>query len=254
MDILNYFSILKDQETIGSSYLFVGGDFLLVQDVFRTINCQKEKNFCGICWDCKKIKEMNHPDLFIVEPEGMTTKISAIRGINQFLSLKSFRAPYKIVIIKDGLSLSTDAANAFLKTLEEPPHNSFIAICTPKIEGLLPTIVSRCRKIFLPCAGNSSGFTNSLDVIDFVNGKKMEFRDRRKFSVFLWEFILFLRGTLTNKAGYQKGANGLCKYPESWKFYSVKQISCMLQNASRIYESRGNININLALELIRAEF
>lgn len=252
-DILDYFAILKNRETLGSAYLFIGDDFSLVESVLKTINCRDKKDFCDDCDDCRKIKDLSHPDLFIVKPEGATTKIDVIREINRFLSLKSFQALNKMVIVKDGLSLSTEAANAFLKTLEEPPDNSFIAICVSKVEGVLPTIISRCRKIFLPCANSIDISFEPENIINFLNGGRAEFKDRRKFSDFLWTFILFLRSILLSKSGYQKTGVEFYKHPGPWNAYSVEQVLRILKNVLNIYQARSNININLALELMKVE-
>lgn len=251
-EILNYFRILKKNSKLGTSYLFIGQQFLLVFDLMKLISCKIDSSFCNSCWDCKRIGENKHPDLHVIEPEGLTIKIDAIREGIRFLSLKSFRLKNKIVLIKDAQYLSPEAANAFLKTLEEPPKNSFIAICVSKLEGLLPTIISRCRKIFLPSEIQESDSSLIFLVSDFLRGKDVKFKDRKEFSSFLWTLIILLRNSLISKTAFSN--NRLSQEGEGemvLKSYSVVQIDDILKNVLKIYSASNTVNMNLALNMIR---
>jgi len=75
-------------------------------------------------------------------PEPMT-----IRSLIHFLRRRAFQSPFKVAIVSDGHRMNQSAANAFLKTLEEPPPNTVIFLLTTGTEGMLPTILSRCQKI-----------------------------------------------------------------------------------------------------------
>ena len=97
-DILNYFQILKKREFLGTSYLFVGEDIQAILDVAKLISCTENEDFCDSCWDCKRIEEGNHPDLFTISPDGFSIKIESIREGMSFFSLKSFRLKNKIMI------------------------------------------------------------------------------------------------------------------------------------------------------------
>ena len=99
-DILNYFQILKRKGLLGTSYLFVGEDDRVILDVAKLISCTEPEGFCDSCWDCKRIEEGNHPDLFTILPDGFSIKIESIREGMRFFSLKSFRLPRKIMIIR----------------------------------------------------------------------------------------------------------------------------------------------------------
>ena len=70
-----------------------------------------------------------------------------IRSLIHFLRRRAFQSPYKVAIVADGQRLNQAAANAFLKTLEEPPPRTVILLLTTGTEGMLPTILSRCQKI-----------------------------------------------------------------------------------------------------------
>jgi len=252
-DILNYFQILKRRELLGTSYLFVGEDDKVIVDVAKLISCSEELDFCGSCWDCKRIEEGNHPDLFTIEPDGFSIKIEQVREGMRFFSLKSFRLRRKIMIIKDAQALTPAAANAFLKTLEEPPKNSFIAISASKLDGLLPTIISRCRRIFLPSREEGVDESLEVSVFSFLRGHQgLRFTDRKRFSSFLWALIMVLRDGLISKSGLRN--NQLLQSGEGEIIlgsYSVSQIDSILKDILKIYGEAKSINMNLALNLIR---
>ncbi len=70
-----------------------------------------------------------------------------VRALIQFLRRRAYQGPWKVAIIADGQRLNAAAANAFLKTLEEPPPQTVIMLLTTGTEGMLPTILSRCQKV-----------------------------------------------------------------------------------------------------------
>ncbi|MBU2102198.1 MAG: hypothetical protein KKF80_02275, partial [Candidatus Omnitrophica bacterium] len=194
--IVDYFTLLKEQGTVGVSYLFVGDNEPLVRDVIKLVSCRESKSFCGVCWDCSAIEKARHPDVCMVDPQPAMIKIDQIRDVQGFLSLKSFRAPRKIVFMRQAQSLGLEAANAFLKTLEEPPRNSFLAIMATKSEGLLPTIVSRCRKIYLPPCGDDTVLIAPEMLVSFLSGEKIRCKDRREFAAFIGTYCAALRDAL----------------------------------------------------------
>jgi DNA polymerase-3 subunit delta' len=94
-------------------------------------------------------REGAHPDLMIVEKMENKTQIGIEqinRGIEPWLAMKPYRARYRVVVIADANLLSLPAANALLKTLEEPPAYA-VLILTSDEPYLLETIVSRCQLI-----------------------------------------------------------------------------------------------------------
>ena len=250
--ILNYFRILKKRELLGTSYLFVGEDDRVILDVAKLISCTEGTDFCDSCWDCKRIEEGNHPDLFTILPDGFSIKIESIREGMSFFSLKSFRLRNKIMIVRDAQALTPAASNAFLKTLEEPPKNSFIAISASKLDGLLPTIISRCRRIFLPSRQEEVDRSLENSVFDFLRGQDLRFIDRKRFSSFLWTLIMVLRDDLISKTGFVNNQLPQSKEGEIiLGSYSVSQIDSILKDILKIYGAAKSVNMNLALNLIR---
>jgi len=102
---------------------------------------------CDECESCKKIETGAHPDFLIVSPEERQIRIEEIRMIDEALSFKPFEGRKKIVVVDDADTMNISAANAFLKTLEEPPEDSIIILISSKPDRLPDTIRSRCSRI-----------------------------------------------------------------------------------------------------------
>ena len=102
---------------------------------------------CDDCSSCKKIDSGVHPDLLVISPEGGQIRIEEIRSINDTLSLKPFEGRWKVVVVDEASTMNPYAANAFLKTLEEPPKDSLIILVSSNPERLPDTIRSRCSRV-----------------------------------------------------------------------------------------------------------
>jgi len=90
-----------------------------------------------------------HPDLYWISPEKGSLKIDQVRDLTRQLALSPLEGPWQVAVL-DRFELATPgAANALLKTLEEPPPNVLLALLAQQAEALLPTIVSRCQIIAL---------------------------------------------------------------------------------------------------------
>ena len=92
-------------------------------------------------------REVAHPDMRWLAPQDGTIKIDAVRDIIGFLMQTPHTAGRKVAVIQDAEQMNANAANALLKTLEEPPAESFLALCSGAPGRLLPTIRSRCQRV-----------------------------------------------------------------------------------------------------------
>ncbi|MCF7870490.1 MAG: hypothetical protein K9L95_01905 [Candidatus Omnitrophica bacterium] len=243
--IISYFSALKQKKIIGPSYIFIGENLSLIGRLLKIINCQETSKYCGQCWSCKRLDDFKHPDLLVVEPEGVSIKINQIRQAIRFLSRSSYLAPKKILLVKDAQKLTAEAANLFLKTLEEPPNNSFIGLICPKLEDILPTIISRCRKIYLPYLENKA-IKSEDDVEAILRSGYFGSQKRKDFSLFLESLIILLHKRLKSKISYagQPGSGFLSSL-------DFKETITALENLFKIYQASGTVNINLAINLIK---
>lgn len=139
------------------SYLFTGidgiGKILFAREFANMILCtQSDEKPCKNCKSCIEFKSDNHPDFLQIEPEdGKTIKIEQIRYLQEKIAEKPVTSEKKVYIIDKCDTMTREAANSLLKTLEEPPTYAVIILITSNESKLLVTIKSRCAKIsFMP--------------------------------------------------------------------------------------------------------
>jgi hypothetical protein len=251
--ISGYFKLLKEKGVLSHAYLFLGDNFALIKDIARLAGCSLPQDFCGTCWDCMRIEEENHPDLMIVEAGGVFIKIEQIRDAQKFLSLKSYCLKRKVLVIKGAQDLNIAAANAFLKTLEEPPANSFIILCAPGLEGILPTIASRAKRIFIPAGVPGDNFCDAQVIDNFMSGEKIKFSDRKKFHQFLTTFSCVIRDYIAACGGVNNRLLPGSEYEIILPAYTIAHAAAILGKVLEIQTAYNSINENLALNLIRME-
>jgi len=136
------------------AYLFVGPDGIGKRTaaiaVAKAIHCEESiEDFCGICVNCARISDGNHPDVRLIQPlpDKKEISIQQIREIDRELNFRSFSGKRKIAVIDPATLMNLSAQNALLKTLEEPPADSVIVLIAPNSGGLLPTVRSRCVRL-----------------------------------------------------------------------------------------------------------
>ena len=106
---------------------------------------------CGQCHACSLYAAGNHPDLFRLSPEddSKVIKIDQIRALIEKVSLRSHYGRYKVAILTPADAMNIAAANALLKTLEEPPVDTVLLLITDRPSFLPATIRSRCQSLRL---------------------------------------------------------------------------------------------------------
>ena len=144
---------------LGHAYLFAGEDGEWLEGVARTlakvVNCQEPRiapgsagvsDCCDRCDRCRRIEAGRHPDVLWVRPESRSRVIliDQIRDLLHSVSLKPAELRTKVAVLVDADRMNLQSANAFLKTLEEPPGDAVIILLTARPENLLDTIRSRC--------------------------------------------------------------------------------------------------------------
>jgi DNA polymerase-3 subunit delta' len=139
---------------------------------------------CGQCPACGWFRDGNHPDFRELVPESLVDneadaganasvdtpadpearekkkskeiKIEQIRDIADFMTLTTHRDGYRVLLVHPAESMNLAAANALLKTLEEPPPRTLILLVTDRIGRLLATIRSRCQRVMVPPADEAA--------------------------------------------------------------------------------------------------
>ncbi len=140
---------------LASSYLFSGeegiGKKRFAIEFIKFLYCidrggDNGTDSCGLCRVCRNLQNLNHPDLLLIEPEG-TISIEKVREAQDFLKMRPLEAPLKTLVVDDAETMTLQAANAFLKTLEEPPPHSLIILISSRPFMLPSTVRSRCLNI-----------------------------------------------------------------------------------------------------------
>lgn len=147
----------RSNERLPHAYLIVGdprgdGNELSLQIASLLLCTEGDRAPCGSCDACRRIQSGSHPDVFTLEPEKKSRIISVDAMRENMLAWsekQSFLGGWKIGRILFADRLNDSAANAFLKTLEEPPPSTLFLLVTDKPEALLPTIISRCQRLDL---------------------------------------------------------------------------------------------------------
>ena len=172
--------------TPSHSYLFVGvkgiGKKLLAYEFAKQILCQEEKQF----------DSNNHPDFMCVEPDGNSIKIEQIRFMQKKIQEKPILSNKKVYVINDAETMTVEAQNCLLKTLEEPPEFATIILIGSNENAFLATIKSRCMILkFMPIEdekikeyiqknyGISNLTLNHLSMFQGSIGKAISLKDKQ---------------------------------------------------------------------------
>lgn len=170
-------ALLQDvlaRDSVAHAYLFAGppqsGRGTLARLFAQALNCETSGAGgpalapCGLCRPCRKIERGTHPDVRVMglagqeavgatgarkETKNTSLSIETIRELQAGLSLRPLESRWKVAIVDDAETMQPVAANAFLKTLEEPPPFAVLILLAPEVGAVLPTIRSRCQVIEL---------------------------------------------------------------------------------------------------------
>jgi DNA polymerase-3 subunit delta' len=154
------------EDRLSHAYLFVGpnhvGKATAARELAMALNCRGEDPPCHRCRECHLIDAGRHPDVELVGVGGLCEesdhrdhrtdgskdiRICQVRRLQRLLSRAPFEGICRVVITDPADALNVEAANAFLKTLEEPPPSVVLVLVTSREETLPPTVRSRCRRV-----------------------------------------------------------------------------------------------------------
>ncbi len=129
----------------------VGKTFLALLLARNLICARGSGQACRDCSGCRKIDppRSHHPDLRRIHPTGREIRIQQIRDLVREIQVRPLEGRRKIFLIEPADRMTTEASNALLKTLEEPPSRGAILLITPNYHSLLPTVRSRCQALRL---------------------------------------------------------------------------------------------------------
>lgn len=136
------------------NYVQGSGEDKLIKRLANRLLCQASQNLmpCSQCHSCQLFVSHHHPDYYQITPEQgkQSIGIDQIRNMTAKVYEKSQQGGNKVIWIKYAALMTEAAANALLKTLEEPPANTYFILSDDHNSHLLPTIQSRCFSYFLP--------------------------------------------------------------------------------------------------------
>ena len=138
---------------ISHAYLFSGprgsGKTTIARLLAKSVNCQNRKDNefepCNQCSSCQEIMAGNALDLIEIDAASHRG-IDEVRELRDGIRFFPTKSKYKVFIIDESHQLTKEAANALLKTLEEPPGHAIFVLATTEIHKMIPTIISRCQR------------------------------------------------------------------------------------------------------------
>jgi len=144
--------------TLAHAMIFAGprgvGKRMAAVRVARALLCREGPGAaCGRCVACHRVDAGTHGDFYVVEPESSRSGVSIgqVRALAAALAQSPMEGERKAAIIDPADSMTTQAQNCLLKTLEEPPADTTLMLLAENTDLLLPTVRSRCRRVnFIP--------------------------------------------------------------------------------------------------------
>ncbi len=132
-----------------------GGKNSLARALAAALNCARPGQGgapCGLCPSCLKVAKDIHPDLATFGPSGRSRQIKMedIQTLRAQMAFRPYEGRVKVFIVREADRLGSDAGNALLKTLEEPPPDSVLLLTSASEAEVMPTILSRCLRLKLP--------------------------------------------------------------------------------------------------------
>ncbi len=235
--------------TLSHAYLFIGGEDPeneeTIRFLVRILLClSTEQQPCGECRSCRLLASGNHPDFRVIEPEGGSIKIDEVRAICYDANLHPYLSSRKVYYFKRFHTLTEEAANAFLKTLEEPPPGVYFLAQADQELGVLPTVRSRMQRVnlgwhepgALPAEEDEEFLLEGKDLVAlFQQAEVMSKKEREQVEEYLRDLQSYYRNKLLTGVRQKQPLNP-----------GLTQILMALQTARE--RAAANLNLRLLLE------
>lgn len=257
----------REKNRIPHTYIIYGGDEKEREEVATffslSLICKKENFPCFECETCKKITNKTHPDIRWVLTEKKILSINQVRWLKEDIYITPYSGERKIYIFKINY-MKDEAANSFLKILEEPPSYGIILILSENINFFLPTIISRCQKIplnyKLPSYDETIEKTEKefLEIVKLKKNNLYEFfkyidkfvkeREREEIEMWIEKFLWFYRDLCFKKGNFPE--NLLVNNRIDVKIYNgvnFEKMEKIIEFKNRI---KYNVNLKLTFEVL----
>lgn len=153
--VISHLKTAMAKGRLSHAYLFLGpegvGKASVARALAAALNCAQPRadgDACGECPSCRRLAAGTNPDFLVIGPtESLQIRIGQIRDFRRVTTYPPFGGGWRVALIKPAEALNEEAANALLKTLEEPPDRHVLVLTALGEADLLPTVVSRCHKL-----------------------------------------------------------------------------------------------------------
>jgi len=242
---------------------------------------------CGTCASCGWYLQDNHPDFRLLTPEqdaeddqnsatakknARKTQISVaqVRELGSFLELSSHQSDgLRVVLIEPAEALNATSANSLLKMLEEPPAGVIFILVSHQINRLLPTIISRCRKIDMPFPDRETalawldqqGQKNAEQLLDYCGGAPLNVVRNNGQDAGTESANLFLQGSsldpfLAASKCVQQGMEAALDALQKWVYDLLSarltgQVRYYNQHATALQGMSKGVDLSLLLDFQR---
>ena len=247
-DIATLFKNCLSENKLGQSYIIHGpcgmGKKTVLKYILSLIMCENNSS-CGVCPSCKSLEMKAHPDVVVLErPEGKASiGVDSVRSVLSEVYIKPVQASYKAVVVHEAHLLTTEAQNAMLKIIEEPPDKVVFFLLCDTVAPILQTVISRSVTVNLrPLTIDELKVISNGNARDFElnycmgNGafcvyEAVQFLDKNKeerdevFAVLL----LFVRDMLYKKLGMDSLVINTDKIDEINAFMSKASAKALLK-------------------------
>ena len=231
--------MLEDDLASGNlahAYLLAGpnsvGKYTVAKKMAGILQC--DKDFCHECPSCLQVSKGGHMDTIELKDDGGSIKIGEVRKIVERLSMTG-QSNYKILLIQSLERMTREAANSFLKTLEEPSPRTVFIMTTNSMRDLLPTIVSRVR--ILKFASMSSAYLKDKLKTLYPDGDE---ETMEKVS-------LFSMGKTGKAVHLMENPASLASYVETYhkvqNFLHGKSVVSRFSYVGDLLEEDGNVDV-----------
>ncbi|PAM96208.1 DNA polymerase III subunit delta', partial [Flavobacterium sp. IR1] len=142
-----------EKDRLAHAYLFEGskgtGKKQIAFQLAKSFLCKNNEGAepCLVCIDCKRIEHRNHPDVHIIEPDGLSIKKQQVEHLQKEFTYRGVESGKKVYLVDQADKMSASAANSLLKFLEEPTAPTLAVLMTERASSVLPTIQSRSQQL-----------------------------------------------------------------------------------------------------------
>lgn len=219
-----------EQKNILHSYLFLGiegiGKSLFAKQFAKMILCENDIKPCNKCKSCLEFENNNNPDFIIINNEEKVIKIDQIREMNKKISEKPINSNKKVYIINNSDTMTKEAQNSLLKTLEEPPEYVVIILIACNENKLLNTIRSRCIKV---------NFNKLKDEELLEYTRKNNIEDLKS------NMLLFSDGSIEKLLKIKENEESYLKIEDIINNLNKKNLIYILNNSEVLYKAKEEI-------------